>query len=198
LTSFRHAPPTPSPLKRSLPNLLSISRLALAGPAIHAILSGRWRWATVLLVAAAITDGLDGLLARRWNAATRLGAYLDPIADKALLSGAFLALGIAGALPWWLVGLVLGRDVLILAGALVAMRLKRRRDFPPSVWGKLSTLIQVLTGGVAGLSRAWPEWGLTPALAVLVWLAAAATLWSGLAYARRAVRPSIDATPGRS
>jgi len=195
LISSPHAPPTPSLLKRSLPNLLSISRLALAGPAIHAILIGRWRAAAVLLAAAATTDGLDGLLARRWSTATRLGAYLDPIADKALLSGAFLALGIAGALPWWLVGLVFGRDVLILAGALLAMRLKRRRDFPPSRWGKLSTLIQVLTGGVALLSRAWPEGRLTPALAVLVWLAAAATLWSGLDYARRAFNPPL--TPPR-
>jgi cardiolipin synthase len=153
--------------------------------------TGRWRAAAVLLAAAAVTDGLDGFLARRWNVSTRLGAYLDPIADKALLSGAFLALGIAGALPWWLVGLVFGRDVLILAGSLVAMCWKRRRDFPPSVWGKLSTLVQVLTAAVAVLARAWPEWGLAPAVAILMWLAAAATLWSGLDYARGAFNPTL-------
>lgn len=158
----------------------------LAPPVIWAVVTLHWRTAGALLLAAAVTDVLDGFLARRWTASTRLGAYLDPLADKVLLSGAFLALGIAGAVPWWLVGLVFGRDVLILAGALAAMRLRRRRDFPPSRWGKLSTFVQVATAAAAILARGWPEWGLAGAAAGLVWLAAAATLWSGLDYARRA------------
>jgi len=175
------------PVKRSLPNLLSLSRLALAPPAIHAIVAGRWRAAALWLLAAALTDGLDGFLARRWNASTRLGAYLDPVADKLLLSGSFLALGFAGALPWWLVGLVLGRDVLILAGAAAAMLLAGRRDFPPSAWGKVSTVIQAATGAAAILARGWPGWGLAPLAAALVWVAAAVTAWSGLDYARRSL-----------
>ena len=188
MISSVNEPLTQSPVKRSLPNLLSLSRLALALPAIYAILSGAWRAAAALLLAGALSDVLDGFLARRWGAASRLGAYLDPIADKVLLNGTFLGLGVAGALPWWLVGLVFGRDVLILAAALVMMRWRGRRDFPPSAWGKLSTVIQALTGAVALLAGAWPEWGLARLVGVLVWLAAAATLWSGVDYARQALR----------
>ena len=188
MTNPRGPSPTRLSVKSALPNLLSLCRLLLAPPVMYAILTGRWRAAVVLLLVAAITDGLDGILARGWNVSTRLGAYLDPLADKALLSGTFLALGFAGALPWWLVALVFGRDVLILAGAAAAWRLKRRRDFPPSVWGKWSTFIQVLTAAAALLARAWPQWELAPALPPLIWLAAAATLWSGLDYARQVLR----------
>lgn len=160
----------------------------MAPPVIWAVITGHWRTATALLLAAALTDVLDGILARRWAASSRLGAYLDPLADKVLLNGTFLALGIAGALPWWLVGLVLGRDVLILAGALITMLVRRRRDFPPSVWGKLSTVVQVVTAATAILAPGWPELGLAPLLSPLIWLTAAATLWSGLDYARQALR----------
>jgi cardiolipin synthase len=175
------------PVKSWLPNLLSASRLVLAPPVVYAIVNGRWPAAAVLLAVAALTDGLDGMLARRWNASSRLGAYLDPIADKVLLSGAFLALGFAGALPWWLVGLVFGRDLLILMGVLAILVLHQGREFPPSGWGKLSTGIQVVTGAAGILARAWPERGLGPAVAALVWVAALATVWSGLDYARRAL-----------
>jgi len=188
LTSSADGSPTRLPVRQSLPNALSLSRLLVAPPVIWAVITGHWRTATALLLAAALTDVLDGILARRWAASSRLGAYLDPLADKVLLNGTFLALGIAGALPWWLVGLVLGRDVLILAGALITMLVRRRRDFPPSVWGKLSTVVQVVTAATAILARGWPELGLAPVAAIVVWLAAAATLWSGLDYARQALR----------
>lgn len=173
------------PARNWLPNLLSLARLALAPVAVRAILLGHWRQAALLLAAAGITDGLDGFLARRWGAATRVGAWLDPIADKALLSATYVALGLTGALPWWLVVLVPGRDLMILAGAGAAIIFKRRRDFPPSVWGKISTVVQVATAAAAVLARAWPEAGLVQVTRGLVWLAAAATLWSGLDYARR-------------
>ncbi len=188
MTSSPNGPARPWPARQSVPNLLSLARLGLAPFAVCAILLGRWRPAAALLVAAAVTDVLDGWLARRWGAATRLGAYLDPVADKVLLSATYLALGAAGALPWWLVGLVLGRDVLILAGAAAAMLLQRRREFPPSRWGKLSTVVQVITAAAVILARVWPGAGLAPVVAGLVWLAAAATLWSGLDYARRSAR----------
>lgn len=186
MTNSPHAWPALWPVRSCLPNLLSASRLLLAGPAIHAILTGRWRAAVLILLGAGLTDVLDGMLARRWKASSRLGAYLDPVADKVLLSGSFLALGVAGALPWWLVGLVFGRDALILAGTGLIFLLRGRRDFPPSVWGKVSTGTQVATAAAAILLRAWPESGLAPAAAALVWAAAAVTVWSGLDYLRRA------------
>lgn len=93
--------------------------------------------------AAAITDGLDGFLARRFNASSRLGGYLDPVADKVLLSGSFLVLGLTGVIPAWLAVLVLGRDALLLAGAGIALSRNSTNDLSPSIWGKSSTVVQI-------------------------------------------------------
>lgn len=197
LTSSPNGPPRRLWLRASLPNLLTASRLALAPFVVRAILRGQFREAMLLVAVAGLTDVLDGGLARWLGAASRLGAYLDPVADKVLLSATYLAGGLSGLLPWWLVAIVFGRDVLILAGAVVAWLLKRRRDFSPSMWGKLSTFIQALTAASVLLARGWPETGLEACAPPLVWLTAAATLWSGLDYARRALRPLHPAFDGR-
>jgi len=183
LTNSPPAPRTPSSANAA--NLLTASRLVMAPLAVRAILLGQYRLALGIFVAAAVTDGLDGLVARRLGRLTRLGAWLDPIADKVLLSSAYLALGIAGALPWWLVGIILGRDILILAGAGAALLLTRERSFPPSVWGKLSTFVQLFTAVFVMVARAWPGTGLERWAGALTWPTAAATLWSGLHYAWR-------------
>jgi len=183
LTNSPPAPRTPSSANAA--NLLTASRLVMAPLAVRAILLGEYRLALGIFVAAAITDGLDGLVARRLGRLTRLGAWLDPIADKVLLSSAYLALGIAGALPWWLVGIILGRDILILAGAGAALLLTRERNFPASVWGKLSTFVQIFTAVFVMVARAWPGTGLERWAGALTWPTAAATLWSGLHYAWR-------------
>ncbi|MGC8792746.1 MAG: CDP-alcohol phosphatidyltransferase family protein, partial [Bryobacteraceae bacterium] len=111
------------------------------------------------------------------------GAYLDPLADKLLLSGCYLALWAAGVAPGWLVALVFSRDALILAVAGTALALTPLREFRPSGWGKLSTVVQVITGVALLASAACPWRPLGRAAAALVWAAAAATLWSGLDYA---------------
>src|SRR5262249_55901559 len=99
---------------RVIPNLLSAARLAIA-PFLFAVLWRReYGLALALCVIAGISDGLDGMLARRLGATSRFGAYLDPVADKILLSGAFLTLALDGAIEKWLAVLVFGRDVLIL------------------------------------------------------------------------------------
>lgn len=170
----------------NLPNLLSLSRLLIAPFAVRAVLAGEYRTALAIFAVAAITDGLDGPLARRLGCSTRLGAYLDPIADKALLSGAYLALGFSGLAPWWLVGLVFGRDLLILALVGAAFLFTRYRDFPPSLWGKLSTAVQALVGVLLIVDRAFPAAGFPPD--PLLAAVAAATLWSGIHYLWRAVR----------
>ncbi len=91
-----------------------------------------------------VTDGLDGWIARRWNAQSRLGAMLDPIGDKLLLSGSFLVLALDGAMAKWLAALVLGRDVVILLFAAGVLLLSKKKvDFPPSWWGKSSTVAQI-------------------------------------------------------
>src|SRR5579871_6531190 len=101
-------------LLRHIPNILSAARLALA-PYLFVLLWRReYQLALAIIILAGITDGLDGLLARKLNANSRLGAYLDPIADKILLSGAFLTLALDGAIELWLAVLVFARDIVIL------------------------------------------------------------------------------------
>lgn len=169
----------------NLPNLLSLARLAAGVPAIWAILEHRFTLALVVLLIAGISDALDGPLARRRGEVTQLGAYLDPVADKLLLSGSYLALWMASVAPGWLAIVVLGRDALILLAVGAALALTPLRGFAPSAWGKASTVVQVITG-VALLTAAacpWPP--LKQIASVLVWLAGAATLVSGLDYAAR-------------
>ena len=172
----------------SLPNLLTIARLLLAPFIFRAILDGRHVVALVLFACAALTDGLDGILARRFRQTTSAGAFLDPIADKFLLSGVYLALALAGSVPWWLVIVVLGRDVFLLASSAIVMGFTDFRQFQPSVWGKISTLVQIVCAIAWMLQNA----GISPQLhtiaQALIWPTAAVTLWSGVYYIGRALR----------
>ena len=171
-----------------LPNLLTLSRLLMAPLVALSILGGADGQALGWLIAAGITDGLDGWLARRFGWSTRFGALLDPVADKVLLVTVYVSMGIAGLVPNWLVALVVGRDVLILAFAGVALVLTTQRSFSPSPWGKLSTLIQIFTGLLAIGSRAFGGAILETAIHAMVFVTAAATLWSGIDYGLRAAR----------
>lgn len=172
----------------SIPNLLTMARLLLAPFIFRAILDGRHATALVLFAGAALTDGLDGLLARRFGQITSVGALLDPIADKLLLSGVYLVLAIAGSVPWWLVIVVLGRDVFLLASSGIVMLFTDLRRFQPSVWGKISTLVQI----VCAIAWMLQNIGISPQLhnvaQALVWPTAAVTLWSGLYYIWRTLR----------
>jgi cardiolipin synthase len=171
----------------NLPNFLTLSRLLLVPFAVAAIATGAYSRALALFLIAAATDGLDGFLARRFEWQTRVGAYLDPIADKALLNGAWLALGISGAAPLWLVALVFGRDLLILAMVAAAFLFTKYRNFPPSVWGKISTFFQIAGAFVALVHLAFPRPELAGIARPLFWTVAAATAWSGVDYVRRAI-----------
>ncbi len=169
----------------NIPNLLSLLRLALVPFAVRAVYAGDYRGALAIFAAAAVTDALDGPLARHFHCTTRVGAYLDPVADKALLSSTYLALGAAGVVPWWLVGLVFGRDLLILALVGAALLFTGYRDFPPNFWGKLSTAVQAVAAVWVIVARAFPSAGLSSD--PMLWAVAAATAWSGLTYLWRAV-----------
>src|SRR5262245_63949959 len=105
----------------NLPNLFTLARLVLAPLVVRAILAGNHFFALELFAVAAVTDILDGAAARRFGSVSRAGAYLDPIADKVLMSGVFLALAIGRIVPRWLVVLIFGRDILILLGALLLL-----------------------------------------------------------------------------
>lgn len=169
-----------------IPNLLSAARLALA-PYIFVLLwQRRYGLALALCFVAGLTDTLDGFIARRFNSTSRLGAYLDPIGDKVLLSGAFVTLALGGAIEKWLAILVLGRDAVILLMVAAAFLFTSVRSFPPSIWGKASTAAQiafilVVLGHLAGL---WT----TSLIPVVKWLVTILTAWSGIEYMWRGLR----------
>ena len=165
---------------KQIPNLLTAARLLAAPYILYLLWTGEYRTALVWFSIASFTDVLDGFLARRFQAGSRLGALLDPIADKVLLSGSFLMLGLKGVIPLWLMALVLGRDLLILGFAMVALTRKLCRDFPPSVWGKASTAAQI----AYMLFAVGHEAAISPLIVatILGWIAATLTLWSGIDY----------------
>jgi len=172
----------------TLPNLFTLARLLLAPVVIYDIVNRRAFPALAIFAVAAATDIIDGYLARQFGSSTAGGAFLDPIADKILLSGIFLALAWSGDVPWWFVGIVFGRDLLILAASLVALAATKLRAFPPSVWGKASTFFQVLTA-VCFMGRNAFKWPILESLsAALVWPTAALAVWSGIHYGWRGVR----------
>jgi cardiolipin synthase (CMP-forming) len=169
-------------------NLLTALRLVLVPFVILAILDGNHMRALALFAGAALTDALDGIAARELGLSSRLGAYLDPIADKCLLSGVFLALAVAHLAPRWLVVLVFGRDLYILAAVAFLLWLTPVRRFPPSFWGKVSTFVQVLTVTVWLSRNALPLPVLELLSDAIQWPCAAFTAWSGIHYTWRGLR----------
>lgn len=138
--------------------------------------------ALAVLGAAAASDVLDGIVARTFHQVSPLGVALDPIADKVLMSTAFITLSFRGALPWWLTIVVLSRDAAILILALLIILVAGYRPFPPSILGKTSTVIQVITVFAALSQLTHMPW-VTPGLVrIFIALAAGITVLSGLHY----------------
>jgi cardiolipin synthase len=166
----------------TVPNQLTFLRLGFLPFFIITILYGKYHLALAVLIIAALTDGLDGLLARSLNQKTALGAYLDPIADKLLLSSSFVVLALNRKISWWLATLVLSRDVLLLTSAAVILVVSGYRPFPPSIYGKLTTAVQILlVFAVVLLAVAdWP-W-LQFVRMIIGYLVAALTVFSGFHY----------------
>jgi cardiolipin synthase (CMP-forming) len=162
----------------NLPNLFTLARLVLAPFVARDILQHRYGRAIVLFFLAGISDVIDGFLARNLRLSTSIGAYFDPIADKILLSVVYISLGMSGAMPWWMVGVVFGRDVLILAMVAYALSFTSHRKFPPSVWGKISTFFQIAAALVVMGAGAGIPAPVAPALYLMV----LGTVVSGLHY----------------
>jgi len=125
------------------PNQLTLLRLIFIPFILINIVDQNYGWALGLLIAAGISDALDGLLARRLHQQTKLGEYLDPIADKFLLSSLFLVLSILHKIPWKYTVLVFSRDICILATTAVIYATTTLRDFRPSIFGKINTFAQI-------------------------------------------------------
>ena len=172
----------------NLPNALTLLRLLLTPFIIQAILSGHHTQAFALFFFAAVTDILDGAAARALHLSTQTGAYLDPIADKTLLSGVFIALAAARMVPWWFVALVFGRDIYILLGVTLFFLFTPIRKFPPSPWGKASTFFQISTAVLWMASNMLGFSSIQTLAVVTLWLSAAVTVASGLHYTWRGMQ----------
>ncbi|MGB7024361.1 MAG: CDP-alcohol phosphatidyltransferase family protein [Candidatus Acidiferrales bacterium] len=166
----------------TVPNQLTFLRLGFLPFFIIAIRYNRYDWALALLIVAGLSDGLDGLLARKLNQKTQLGSFLDPIADKLLLSSSYFMLALKGKIAWWLAILVLGRDVLILVACAVILLVVGYMTFPPSIFGKLNTTFQVLLVLVVILSALVQHPALQVSRVLLIYLVAAFTIISGFHY----------------
>ena len=125
------------------PNQLTLLRMTFVPFIVIKMVEGHYNWALILFVLAGMSDGLDGLLARTLKQQTVLGQYLDPIADKLLLSTVFMVLSILHKIPWKFTVLVFSRDISILCASAVLYMIAGLRDFRPSIFGKANTFAQV-------------------------------------------------------
>jgi cardiolipin synthase len=177
----------------SQPNLITLGRLLSVPVAIWLVLTGELAAAFWLFIAAGLSDAVDGFIAKHFDQRSRLGALLDPVADKALLVSMYVTLGLAHHLPAWLVILVVFRDVLIIGGFLLISALGQPMGWEPLVVSKLNTAAQIALIGVvlAQLGLGVPDFiGVFSfgARAVLIYLVAGTTLVSGAGYLVRWTR----------
>lgn len=178
---------------QTLPNILTVSRLLLALPIALAIQDGRYGAALIVAALAGLTDALDGFLARRLDARSRLGGALDPVADKTLIFAVFVSLSVEGLLPPWVTAVVIARDVIIVSGATAYHFLIGDLEFSPTALSKANMAVQVLflVTVLANALGGWlPAWVLVAFTTVVLVVAVASglqyvLLWSGRAIAAR-------------
>lgn len=165
----------------TVPNFISIGRLLGVPVLVWALIDGRWGLAFAVFIVAGISDAVDGVIARRFNQQSALGAYLDPIADKALMIAVFVGLGLLGQLPAWLAIAVVSRDLLIMAAVVLSFLMGRPITVRPLLVSKLTTLAQLL---LAGFALAEPVFHLPlgPVVDLLIVLTALLTALSATAY----------------
>ena len=171
----------------SIPNLITLARILLVPVVVWAIASDAMQIAFLLFLAAGLSDAIDGFLAKRFGMATELGAYLDPLADKAMIVSIYIALGIADALPRWLVILVVSRDIMIVAAVILAWLIDKPMKLKPLMVSKLNTVAQIVFAcvvlGTLGFAYPMPTLSL-----ILMAVVAALTLLSVAAYVAEWVR----------
>lgn len=163
-----------------LPNIITVLRLFLVPVVIWLIVTDQLFTAFVVFVVAGITDALDGFLARRFSWQTELGAYLDAIADKALLMSVYAALGFFHHLPAWLVILVISRDLLIMGAFILSWLLERGMSVHPHIVSKINTGMQIALAALVLAERGLPEW--TGLVGPLAWATGATTALSAMIY----------------
>jgi len=175
-----------SPARLTIPNIITLARILLTPLFIILLIQKRYHQALWIFVLAGISDMADGLIARRWQQKSPLGAFLDPLADKLLMCSSFVTLSIYQLIPPWLTVIVISRDVVLVLGVM----LFKMVNFPvlvrPSLAGKLSTATQIATVLLVLMVKSW---GVSPAwLKVLFWLTGFLTTISGIHYILQALR----------
>ena len=180
----------------SIPNLITLGRILLVPIVVWAIASGAMWLAFVLFLAAGVSDAVDGFLAKRFGMTTVLGAYLDPLADKALIVSIYLTLGISGEIPRWLVILVVSRDIMIVGGVVLSWLVGSPLKMRPLIVSKLNTVAQIAFACVVLGSLGFGI-DVAPLDTILMGLVAALTLASVAAYLIEWIRHMNSATAGQ-
>lgn len=174
---------TPARITITVPNILTVLRILLTPLFAICLLRKLSAGALLVFVAAAVTDALDGLVARLFRQKTTLGAYLDPVADKLLLATAFVTLAVQNVIPSWLTVIVITRDVVILVGVALISIMRREFKVLPAMTSKVTTVAQLVT---VSSVLVWPYLpGISALHQPLFWLTAAMTVISGLQYIYR-------------
>jgi cardiolipin synthase len=167
--------------RADIPNLISLLRIVLVLPTVVALANEQFVFALVLFAIAGISDGLDGYIAKRYHYESRLGTILDPLADKLLLVATYVLLALKELLPMWLMITVVGRDLLILAGAGLFYLVVGAYEMAPTLISKFNTLAQILLGLAVVFSQG--IYALPAQLIVgLIYLVLATTIASGADY----------------
>jgi cardiolipin synthase (CMP-forming) len=170
----------------TVPNLITLARILLTPLFVIFLIQGAYHKALLVFLLAGVSDLADGLIARTWSQKSRLGSYLDPLADKVLMAASFVTLSIYKEIPPWLTVVVISRDVVLAFGVLVF----RLADFPlevrPSLAGKLTTLFQVSTVFLVLISKINPLYPLI--LPIFFWITCALTTISGIHYIYNGIR----------
>jgi cardiolipin synthase len=181
----------------TIPNLITLFRILLTPLFIIFLIQGRYRQALAVFVLAGVSDLADGFIARWWQQKSRLGSYLDPAADKLLMSASFVTLAISHLIPSWLTVVVISRDVILGLGALIL----RLADYPlvvrPSLVGKWTTTLQLITVGLVLLEKGKLV-DLPPGvLSIFIYLTGGFTAISGTHYLYRGLKLVSQQGEGR-
>lgn len=167
----------------NIPNFITLGRIMAVPVIFWLLLSGQGKTAFVVFVLAGVSDAVDGYLAKRFDWSTELGSYLDPLADKLLIVSIFIALGVRGDLPLWLVIAVVSRDILIVAAVLLAWLLDQRVRIKPLAVSKANTAAQIVLAATVLADEAFAL-RLDVSRLVLVWITGGLTFLSLAAYLR--------------
>jgi cardiolipin synthase len=165
----------------NIPNSVTLGRIVLVPLVVWLIITHEMFAAFLLFLLAGLSDAADGFLAKRYGWDSELGAYLDPIADKALLVSIYVTLGFAGHLPVWLVIAVVSRDILIVGAVVLSWMLSRPLSMQPLLISKANTLSQIVLAGLV-LAELGLGLGLHGLMSVLVWVTGTLTILSAAAY----------------